>query len=216
VVGAPYEDSNATGVNGDQIDNSALNSGAAYLFTGLGIGPRLAFSPDGRGGFVIHFSGIPDVGDGGTLLTSPDALQWTARDSGTTFALFAATYGQDLFVAVGANGTITTSRDGVGWDAKQPLRGLACDRLTSIAYGQDEFRVTQGFSPGIPGILGSFDGAVWGIFWSASSTRVFERVRGLSGIAYGNDRFIVVGDGAGLDFPTGVILNRSPPTGDWS
>ena len=32
VVGAPEEDSNATGVNGDQSDNSAGNAGAAYVF----------------------------------------------------------------------------------------------------------------------------------------------------------------------------------------
>ena len=30
VVGAPFEDSNATGVNGNQNDNSAFASGAAY------------------------------------------------------------------------------------------------------------------------------------------------------------------------------------------
>src|SRR5690606_38350714 len=32
VVGAPYEDSNAVGVNGDQSNNDATNSGAAYVF----------------------------------------------------------------------------------------------------------------------------------------------------------------------------------------
>ncbi|NJM38843.1 MAG: integrin [Akkermansiaceae bacterium] len=32
IVGAPKEDSNATGVNGDQMDNSAGDSGAAYVF----------------------------------------------------------------------------------------------------------------------------------------------------------------------------------------
>ncbi|MBL8692503.1 MAG: FG-GAP repeat protein [Planctomycetes bacterium] len=32
VVGAPFEDSNASGVNGNQADNSASNSGAAYVF----------------------------------------------------------------------------------------------------------------------------------------------------------------------------------------
>ncbi len=31
-VGAPYEDSNATGVNGDRSNNSASNSGAVYVF----------------------------------------------------------------------------------------------------------------------------------------------------------------------------------------
>src|SRR5438876_9902982 len=32
VVGAPFESSSATGVNGNQSDNSAKNSGAAYVF----------------------------------------------------------------------------------------------------------------------------------------------------------------------------------------
>jgi len=36
VIGAPLEDSNATGVNGDQSDNSAGNSGAAYVFVRSG------------------------------------------------------------------------------------------------------------------------------------------------------------------------------------
>ena len=36
VVGATLEDSSATGVNGNQSDNSALNSGAAYVFVRTG------------------------------------------------------------------------------------------------------------------------------------------------------------------------------------
>jgi len=36
VVGAFYEDSNATGVNGDQSNNSVLEAGAAYVFTRSG------------------------------------------------------------------------------------------------------------------------------------------------------------------------------------
>ena len=36
VVGAPSEDSNATGINGNQADNSAANAGAAYVFTRTG------------------------------------------------------------------------------------------------------------------------------------------------------------------------------------
>ncbi|MCI0535310.1 MAG: FG-GAP repeat protein [Verrucomicrobiales bacterium] len=43
VLGAPGEDSNATGVNGNQTNNSATDSGAAYVFTGLGpAAPQLA------------------------------------------------------------------------------------------------------------------------------------------------------------------------------
>jgi hypothetical protein len=57
VVGAYQEDSNATGVNGNQSDNSASASGAAYVFTGLGIGPTLAILPDSSGGYFIRFAG---------------------------------------------------------------------------------------------------------------------------------------------------------------
>ena len=35
-VGAPFEDSNATGINGDQTDNSAAGSGAVYVFARSG------------------------------------------------------------------------------------------------------------------------------------------------------------------------------------
>lgn len=37
VVGAPFEDSSATGVNGNQADNGASNSGAAYVFVRNGV-----------------------------------------------------------------------------------------------------------------------------------------------------------------------------------
>ncbi|MFT7170099.1 MAG: hypothetical protein ACI80K_003245 [Paracoccaceae bacterium] len=36
LVGAPFEDSNATGIDGDDTDNSAGNAGAAYLFGSTG------------------------------------------------------------------------------------------------------------------------------------------------------------------------------------
>ena len=60
VIGAQFEDSNATGVNGNQGDNSANGSGAGYIFTGIGLGPRLAIAPDGSGGYFIRFNGIPN------------------------------------------------------------------------------------------------------------------------------------------------------------
>ncbi len=36
VVGAPFEDSNSTGVNGDQVNNAATSSGAVYVFVRSG------------------------------------------------------------------------------------------------------------------------------------------------------------------------------------
>jgi hypothetical protein len=59
LVGAPGEASNATGVGGDQSNNSAFHSGATYIFTGLGMGTRLGLTPDSGGGCIVRFKGIP-------------------------------------------------------------------------------------------------------------------------------------------------------------
>ena len=61
VVGAPFEDSNATGVNGNQNDNSATDSGAVYVFTGLNSVNRLALVPENSGTYLIRFNGAPDL-----------------------------------------------------------------------------------------------------------------------------------------------------------
>ena len=53
------------------------------------------------------------VGSDGTILTSPDGVNWTAQASGTGSDLNGVTYGNGLFVAVGGSyhgsGTILTS-----------------------------------------------------------------------------------------------------------
>ncbi len=61
IVGAHAEDSSSTGVNGNQTDNSARDAGAAYVFTGFGVGTRLALAADGSRGYFINFKGIPDL-----------------------------------------------------------------------------------------------------------------------------------------------------------
>ena len=69
VVGAPMEDSNATGVNGDQTNNSAVNSGAAYVFTRSGTNWSQqaylkASNPDGSPPtFPPPFPPLPVTGD---------------------------------------------------------------------------------------------------------------------------------------------------------
>ena len=56
VIRARLEDSAATGVNGNQSDNSAVNSGAAYVFT---CSHRVALDSDGSGGYFIRYDGFP-------------------------------------------------------------------------------------------------------------------------------------------------------------
>jgi len=73
-VGAYYESSNATGVNGNQSDNSAEGAGAVYIFTGVAIAPRLALTRDGSGGYYVRFTATPESSyrlQRATLLTGP-------------------------------------------------------------------------------------------------------------------------------------------------
>jgi len=60
-VGAPAESSNAAGVGGDQSNNSAAQSGATYVFTGLGNGPRVALLPGDPGSHRLRFNGSPEI-----------------------------------------------------------------------------------------------------------------------------------------------------------
>jgi PKD repeat protein len=57
------------------------------------------------------------VGEGGTILTSPDGVNWRSRTSGTNESLndvaYKSAYG--LLVAVGDKGTVVASYDGVNW-----------------------------------------------------------------------------------------------------
>jgi hypothetical protein len=59
------------------------------------------------------------VGDAGTIISSPDAINWTHRPynaaNATTYNLNGVTYGGGLYVAVGDNGTLLTSSDGNTW-----------------------------------------------------------------------------------------------------
>ena len=53
------------------------------------------------------------VGEGGTILTSPDGVAWTPRNSGTGQWIVSVAYGGDVFVAVCEVGTVLTSTDGL-------------------------------------------------------------------------------------------------------
>ena len=65
-----------------------------------------------------YLSGFKLVGDGGVVLTSPDAVTWTVQATPTANNLYAiANNYSSLSVAVGASGTIIYSADGVTWTA---------------------------------------------------------------------------------------------------
>ena len=61
VVGAQFEDSNATGVNGNQADNSAVQAGAAYVFLIPPSGPTCGFSDADADGIQDGVDQFPDT-----------------------------------------------------------------------------------------------------------------------------------------------------------
>jgi hypothetical protein len=56
VIGGPRDDSAATGINGNEADNLAPGSGAAYVFTFL---TQINILPDGSSGYFIRYNGSP-------------------------------------------------------------------------------------------------------------------------------------------------------------
>ena len=68
VIGARQEDSNATGINGNQSDNTATDSGAAYIFTSGPPNPVIASQPASQtvcptasASFTVSASGAPSL-----------------------------------------------------------------------------------------------------------------------------------------------------------
>jgi len=75
------------------------------------------------------------------LFTSPNGVDWTPRLF--WYYLEDVTYGDHLFVAVGANNSIFTSPDGVTWT----LRALNLETrldLTAVTYGDGLFVAVEG------------------------------------------------------------------------
>jgi len=78
VIGARNEDSNATGVNGDQTNNSSTESGAAYVFTGLSTTTNVTITST-PSGLLFTSSGTGCAPGGG--YATPVVLAWSPGSS---------------------------------------------------------------------------------------------------------------------------------------
>jgi hypothetical protein len=139
--------------------------------------------------------------------------QWTWRSPWAPSArLYAVTYGNGQFVAVGDKGAILSSPDGTAWILRQAPTNLvgwqgAGLGLTSIAYGNGGFVAVGGISLFGSISMSSADGANWVM----GGAPLPENVGGASGggiafghgrfawagtaVSYGNGQFVAVGDG---------------------
>jgi hypothetical protein len=144
VVGASAEDSAATGVNGNQVDNSAPDSGAAYVFNGLpataplqNISTRAQVLTSGKvliGGFVLIGAGTQEV-----LVRG---LGPTLADFGVTGALadpilelhHLDNQGQDSVVAINDNWK-QTQQAAIQATGKAPTHDSEAAILQTLAPG---------------------------------------------------------------------------------
>ncbi|HUS35306.1 MAG TPA: Calx-beta domain-containing protein [Verrucomicrobiae bacterium] len=76
------------------------------------------------------------VGLAGTIITSPDAANLTARSSGTDVDLFGVASGNGAIIAVGESGAILRSTNGINWTLNGTVEGSL---LRGVAFGNGMF-----------------------------------------------------------------------------
>lgn len=170
-----------------------LNS-APITVTGMPATARTSGTENGLNGVAWSGTQFVAVGEGGTVLTSPDGVTWTSRSSGTANSLLGVAWSGVKFVAVGGNsGTVLTSSDGITW-TKQDLSGISFGGqpwiLSSVAWSGTQFAAvgsTTGFSSSEV-ILTSSDGITW-------TARPYVAIShaDLRAVAWSGIRFVAVG-----------------------
>jgi photosystem II stability/assembly factor-like uncharacterized protein len=75
------------------------------------------------------------VGAGGTVVTSPDGVNWTSRGPVGSTLLTGVSFGSQ-FAAVGNNGSVFTSADGITWQAAP---SGTTSNLSAVAFGNFRF-----------------------------------------------------------------------------
>lgn len=172
VVGAYGEDSNATGVNGDQTNLSAGNSGAAYVFVRAGTAwsqqAYLKASNTGTGDWF----GLAVAASGDTVVVSA----YEEDSDGTS---------QFDNSATGAGAAYVFARNGTSWSPQAYLKGIDTD-LTNGTNGGDHF----GYS-----VAASGDTVVVGAYLEDSAATGVNGNQGIEGATGSGAAFVFVRTG---------------------
>jgi len=140
------------------------------------------------------------VGSQGLVMNSPDGVNWTIVNAGTSWNITDVTFGNNKFVAVGSDeGSLCmTSTDGQNWNVVNYGSPIGDIDATSVTYGNGLF-VTVGQC-----------GKAWStdaVTWHPSSS-----LSPLSSVTYGNGVFVAVGQD-----PTGAAAIYTSANGTtWS
>jgi hypothetical protein len=118
------------------------------------------------------------VGNGGTILTSTNGINWSSRNPGVTYSLFDVAYGNGVYDVIGFNG-ILSSTNGINWTTN--YSGYF-RYVHSIAYGNGQF-----VAFGNTNILSSVDGVNWTIRRPLPIS-----VQSISSLCFGNASFVAL------------------------
>jgi hypothetical protein len=128
-IGAMYEDSNAIGINGDEIDGSFVDSGAVYVFTRSGTAwAQQAYLKASNTGAGDEFGGSLDLNSDGNILAigarkesskatgiNGDQSDDTSRETGAVymFTRSGTTWSQQAYIKA-SNSEVTSAAIGEG------------------------------------------------------------------------------------------------------
>jgi hypothetical protein len=127
------------------------------------------------------------VGSAGAVVSSPNSMTWTTRNSGNssqnTGRIYAVTYGNGKFVVSDEFGRVRTSLDGITWTLPQEAISTSYTfYIKGLTYGKGIFVAVDYF-----GRIGtSPDGMQWTERTSGTSKRLYK-------VTYENGIFVAVG-----------------------
>jgi len=146
------------------------------------------------------------VAVGEAIYTSGDGITWSEAGSGS-YNFSGINYLNNTFIAVGDG--IYTSANGTSWT--QVLPQPSNTHISGIAYGNGVY-----VSIGWIWDSGRGDGVVYtssnGLDWTQQSLNI-SGIKGIDKVAFGNGKFMAVGDGGAIIESTNGITWTSVPSG---
>jgi hypothetical protein len=177
------------------IPNKAIAGLALLLFTsGAAADPLSQWtwrfpSPQGNTLRAVAYGGgqFVAVGDGGTIISSPDGYSWTNQTSGVSSFLHGVAYADGQYAAVGDGGLILISSNAAAWT---PAATITTDALRGIA-GNSGWRTN-----GVAQFLAVGDSGVALAGTNASNWSALPRLTSntLNAVIWNGFYFLVVGD----------------------
>lgn len=135
-------------------------------------------------GVVWNGTQFVAVGNGGSIVTSPDGISWTNRNSGSTQRLNGVSWDGSRFLVAGDGATVLSSPDGADWIT---LHSGADEIWLQAAVASGNRLVAAGMlsGPNTAYVLTSNDGLTW-----TQAPSVPQSGRSVTGLAWSGQLFV--------------------------